>query len=791
MLVILGPKQGPLQKDPDFHKDVKRHRVWSISQVKEVHVTRYLLRYSAVEVFFADAIPPAFFNFSSPKQAKSVGAKLYALALAAGKRGGGGGHGGELRRRDPAVLVDRRKAGDLAERARELWRRREMSNFEYLMRLNTLAGRSFNDLMQYPVFPWVLADYTSERLDMAAAGTFRDLSRPVGALDEKRFQTFMERFENFSDPDIPSFLYGSHYSTAGIVLFFLMRMEPFTTLSLNLQGGKFDHADRLFHSVETAFRNCLTHTSDVKELVPEFFCQPEFLLNSNGYYLGVKQEGGHIGDVVLPPWAKGSPEEFVRLNREALESEYVSEHLHEWVDLIFGHKQRGSSAVEAGNVFYYLTYEGAIDLDRLEDPVERASVEDQIANFGQTPCQLFRKPHPRRGSPVPVTRPLYYAPASITLTSKLPPSAAPLPAYAAARAGSDPAAVVFVGVHEGRAIALTKAQMLAVRSWITPYSQTASSFTFAQSQDPFFGFGETAFTRKVGSPFSRSADVHQGCFSTLPAAASPLLLTCGHWDNCFQCFSLADGRLLRTIRQHNDVVTCIAVSSDGSTVVTGSRDTTLMVWKTQVTAGERRRGGLGMYSDRNPKSETVVLPTPAAVLCGHGDAVTAVAVCAELDLVVSGSKDGTLILHTLRDWRYMRSASHPGGGAIDRLVVSPNGLVAVYSHDDIMIHVASINAKWLASAEANGRLSSLCVSACGDYLVTGGERGQIVVRMFHSLEAVRHYDGVGVPITSLAVTAEDCFLAGLQDGSLLVYSIEAQQLKRSASHFMLPLAAKS
>lgn len=41
-------------------------------------------------------------------------------------------------------------------------KRGEISNFQYLMHLNTLAGRSYNDLMQYPVFPWILADYDSE-----------------------------------------------------------------------------------------------------------------------------------------------------------------------------------------------------------------------------------------------------------------------------------------------------------------------------------------------------------------------------------------------------------------------------------------------------------------------------------------------------------------------------------------------------------------------------------------------------------------------------------------------------
>ena len=49
------------------------------------------------------------------------------------------------------------------------------------------------------------------------------------------------------------------------------------------------------------------------------------------------QTGVALGDVVLPPWAHGSPDEFVRLQREALESDFVSEHLHEWVDLIFGY----------------------------------------------------------------------------------------------------------------------------------------------------------------------------------------------------------------------------------------------------------------------------------------------------------------------------------------------------------------------------------------------------------------------------------------------------------------------
>ena len=55
--------------------------------------------------------------------------------------------------------------------------------------------RSFNDLAQYPVFPWVLADYSSASLDLSSVHVYRDLSKPVGALDASRLAIFRERFE--------------------------------------------------------------------------------------------------------------------------------------------------------------------------------------------------------------------------------------------------------------------------------------------------------------------------------------------------------------------------------------------------------------------------------------------------------------------------------------------------------------------------------------------------------------------------------------------------------------------
>ena len=281
------------------------------------------------------------------------------------------------------------------------WVKGEISNFHYLMLVNTMAGRTFNDLTQYPVFPWVLADYTSEELDLANPRSFRDLSKPMGCQNSERQADFRDRYQTFAemgDERSPPFHYGTHYSSAMIVTSYLIRVQPFVHSYLLLQGGSFDHPDRLFYSIEKAWTSAsCDNMTDVRELIPEFYYLPEFLVNQNGYDFGTRQgDGGTIDTVALPPWAKGDPNIFIAKHREALESEYVSQHLHQWIDLIFGHKQRGEAALEATNVFHHLSYHGAKDLDTIDDPVERLATIGIIHNFGQTPHQVFQRPHPSR-----------------------------------------------------------------------------------------------------------------------------------------------------------------------------------------------------------------------------------------------------------------------------------------------------------------------------------------------------------------------------------------------------------
>jgi len=116
-------------------------------------------------------------------------------------------------------------------------------------------------------------------------------------------------------------------------------------------------ADRLFHSISRTWSGVNTATTDVKELIPEFYQVPEtprddFFLNSLNLDLGVKQNGTRVEDVLVPPWAKDSAD-YHSACVTALESDYVDSNLNHWIDLIFGYKQSGPESIKADNVYEF------------------------------------------------------------------------------------------------------------------------------------------------------------------------------------------------------------------------------------------------------------------------------------------------------------------------------------------------------------------------------------------------------------------------------------------------------
>lgn len=133
---------------------------------------------------------------------------------------------------------------------------------------------------------------------------------------------------------------------------------------LHLQGGKFDHPDRTFHSISESWKSCMRDTHDVKvhkekcthsqsiltidfmfvqELIPEFYCLPEMFNNMNDYQFGKRDDSAIVNNVVLPKWAE-TPEHFVAVHRQVNDRSTINA-LVRFVKNFFSGVRVGSSFV--------------------------------------------------------------------------------------------------------------------------------------------------------------------------------------------------------------------------------------------------------------------------------------------------------------------------------------------------------------------------------------------------------------------------------------------------------------
>ncbi|XP_055933663.1 neurobeachin-like isoform X3 [Argiope bruennichi] len=730
------------------------HGKWHFSEIRAVFSRRYLLQNVALEIFLASrtSIMLAFMDHTTVKKV------VKALPCV----GVGIKYGIPQTRR--ASLMSPRQIFQQSNMTQK-WQRREITNFEYLMFLNTIAGRTYNDLNQYPVFPWVLTNYEAPELDLSLPSNYRDLSKPVGALNPSRKAFFEERYETWEHETIPPFHFGTHYSTSAFTLNWMVRVEPFTTMFLSLQGGKFDHANRMFSSVAQAWKNCQRDTSDVKELIPEFFYLAEMFMNKNGYQLGCQEEGTPVSDVILPPWAS-TPEEFVRINRMALESEFVSCQLHQWIDLIFGYKQRGPEAVRATNVFYYLTYEGSVDLENMKDLVMKEAIENQIRNFGQTPSQLLMEPHPPRSSAMHIS-PMMFSPITeeVCMIMKFL-SNSPICHISANTYPQLPLPSV---------VTISCNQNFAVNRWNpcfsgplhqAPYSDNSqtSPSQLPLAMDPLLIMNVAPYKRHLGDNFSQRVKMRSCCFIT--TVDSRFLIACGFWDNSFRVFSTESAKIVQIVYGHFGVVTCLARSECNITsdcyIASGSEDCTILLWhwnaRTQCIAGD-----LLNCPD---------VPTPRATLTGHESEVTCIVVSAELGLVVSGSKDGPVLVHTTNG-DLLRSLEAPEHFRSPELcALCREGLVVV-CYDQNNLCCFTINGRRLRSETHHHSIQCLTMSRDGEYMMTGSDKGIVEVWRTFNLALLYAFSTCDSGVRSLALSHDQKFLlAGLSNGSVTVFYID-------------------
>jgi hypothetical protein len=259
-----------------------------------------------------------------------------------------------------------------------------------------------NDLSQYPVFPGVISDYTSEKLDLSNSSVYRDLTTSIAAINQERLQPFIDNFDSMNDP-LEKCLFRSHYSNSAYVIGFLIRHEPYTTMHKTLQSGHFDDPNRLFYSIPECWDSVNNTQGDYRELIPQFFSSTRFLINSNHHNMGVYGNGKPVNDVVLPNWAK-TPHEFIQLNSLALESEFVSEKLNAWIDLIFGIHQ---NSFDHHNVFHpYCSDECLSNPIIFNDETNLMLALKYALAFGGFPENIFRKRQPNRIIKTPSSRSL-------------------------------------------------------------------------------------------------------------------------------------------------------------------------------------------------------------------------------------------------------------------------------------------------------------------------------------------------------------------------------------------------
>ncbi|GJD07144.1 BEACH domain-containing protein lvsC [Galdieria sulphuraria] len=826
---VLSP--GYFVKTSSTEEDIEniQELTFPLEEIQHLEFRRFLLQHKAFEIFLQNK-KSYFFALQTSRACKTC-LKLLSKLLelphnrllpshnTSGPRSVYAGGAFKF----PRCLLDWKTVQALTADACARWKRRQLSNFEYLCILNRLAGRSNNDLCQYPIFPWILADYSTEKLDLTDPKTFRDLAKPVGCQPStsseeagERERRFRERFETWADKAIPPFHYGSHYSSAAAALHYLVRVEPFTTLSLELQGGLFDHPDRMFYSLEGAWNSVTQSMQDVKELIPEFFYFPEIFRNRNGVSFGRTQDGHLIDDVLLPKWANGSPEHFVRVHREALESEYVSLNLHHWIDLIFGFRQRGPAAVEACNVFFYLTYEGAIDLESIQDMELRESMETHIAHFGQTPPQLMEDSgHPQRDHSGALLQPSYWTPQGLMAALEF-----------SVAIGTDDSIVQICQAGD-RIVSITKNQFVFRHKWIPLPDLQGSPFTFETDTKNISE--SAAFSSQEGNIETRRSSNREIVGGTYLASSTQaslfslyalsfdgkVIISAGHWDWSIRCcFTSEAHKPIQCLKGHRDIVTCLSIGSDGRTLVTGSKDTTIFVWEIvwgdpervrdpkegkldrSYSGGETKLGAILKVQGNVTKRRKmkVVEERPKLVLYEHEYPLVCVAVNTEVGVIASNDSCNTLMIHNLSNGHLLRILDFLKESLVDSVTVTCRNEIILVSSKKASFFLYTGNGVALKKQSicshhdscqilSSPTITSYTITVDGRLLFVADELNGVAVYSSWGLNLLHRYVPCpSSPVNALCLTAEESILlAGLSDGRILAYTVDRFALLQSST----------
>lgn len=230
------------------------------------------------------------------------------------------------------------------------WWKGELSNFEYLLILNRLTGRRWGDHTFHTVMPWVI-DFSVKPDENCDAG-WRDLRKSKWRLAKGDEQLDF----TYSTSEIPHHVSDECLSELAVCSYKARRL-PLSVLRMAVRS--------VYEPNEypSTMQRLFQWTPD--ECIPEFYCDP----------LIFKSIHSGMSNLAVPSWS-GTAEEFIKLHRDALESYRVSSEIHHWIDITFGYKMSGNSAIAAKNVML---------------PASTPTIPRSVGRR-----QLFTQPHPAR-----------------------------------------------------------------------------------------------------------------------------------------------------------------------------------------------------------------------------------------------------------------------------------------------------------------------------------------------------------------------------------------------------------
>jgi WD40 repeat protein len=273
------------------------------------------------------------------------------------------------------------------------------------------------------------------------------------------------------------------------------------------------------------------------------------------------------------------------------------------------------------------------------------------------------------------------------------------------------------------------------------------------------GFAKEELRRKAVQPSTRLISSAEPTLAS--AETSALLVSCGYWDDTVKVHSTEGFRLLASATGgHRGEICCLKIGQDGGLMVTGGIDGTCRVWVIDHPDMAIALSDGYVQTALGGSNDGQQILSCCHVLWGHESAVSCVDLCVELDAVASGSEEGLVAIHTIRRGDFIRSfrprpVSDDSSGAVSKIVLDSTGNLAVYMKD-FGLHMYTVNGTNLCSIDAGEQLHDMRMCSRGEFLVTGGEQGQVLIRSVVNLSVCAMLDlSSHGPIRCVGLTPDD------------------------------------